>query len=237
MFDSFYTQKYLQKQTEQQAVEQGVSHDVLGQLLFTAECYAVGKNSERHFKAYEIAGSSIKSKKKLREQLLILTDSFKYSYKFFNFDYKDAGGYEFPEGMEINQIVALFEYWKSLVSKEDKAIYDKTINLLQKKKKSTTTPYPKYNTDNFTKKENPTSVDIGNMINFQNSLQHSNENLTKKIIENYHKNGEHYKGKIIVDAKESIDPVLRILNGNMSEKVPGVSYPKEVVSDGMDDIK
>ena len=76
-----------QLQNKLQAQQQGTSHEILYSLLYTAELYALGKEGNRRFKAYEIANSSKKSKDKIRNSLLIKCDSFKNSFLFFKHDW------------------------------------------------------------------------------------------------------------------------------------------------------
>ncbi len=112
---------------------QGCSHDILFQLLSTAESYGLGsENLDNQFKGYEYFNSSLKSKRKLKEQFLIQTDTFKNSYTFFCYDHEK---YDFPSNLRKEMIIKLMEYWKSCVEDiKDKEIYDKTIRLLLQEK-------------------------------------------------------------------------------------------------------
>lgn len=212
----------MQRQSKQQAIEQGLSHDILGQLLATAEAFADTGKRERLFKAYEYFNSSKKSKDNLREQFLMLTDVFKHSYNFFNHDHKNSGGYEFPENLSKDQIIKLLEKWKSSVSLDDQYIYDKTIYLLIGIKPSQ--PYPKEEIKNFINKEKFTSeVEIGNFANSIHAINNSNEHLTENISKQYDKNG-HYKGKMIIGANGPHDSYLSNLSGDLSQPNPKLHY-------------
>lgn len=127
----FYPKQQEQKEmlNEKQAIDQGFSHDILFQLLSTAELYALGKNGNRKFKGYEFFNSSSKSKSQLKDQFLIQTDTFRNSYLFYC---NDHGDYNFPNNLDKKMVIDLMTYWKSFVEDKDKEIYDKTINLLNK---------------------------------------------------------------------------------------------------------
>ena len=128
---SFYYGQQIKKQmlNEKQAIDQGFSHDILFQLLSTAEVYALGRNENRKFKGYEFFNSSSKPRSQLKDQFLIHTNTFRNSYLFYC---NDHGEYNFPNNLDKRMIIDLMKYWKEFVEDKDKEIYDKTINLLNK---------------------------------------------------------------------------------------------------------
>ena len=92
-----------QIQNYKQAIDQGFSHDIFFQLLSTAELYALGSdNPDRQFKGYEHFNSSSKSKRKLKEQFLIQTDSFKNSFTFFCYVHEK---YDVPSNLSKEMII------------------------------------------------------------------------------------------------------------------------------------
>lgn len=213
-------QIFMQKQSQQQAIEQGVSHDILYQLLATAECYALGKKGQRHFKGYELFNSSSKSKPDLRNQLIIQAETFKNSYNFFDYDYKNAGGYEFPQNLPRDKIIKLLNYWKSVVANEDKIIYDNIINFFEGKP---SLPYPKYDNSNFTTREDVSDVQMGNLMTAMNYINHSNDSLAENIKKEYKERG-HYKGNVRFDAENPVDPAFNIIHGDLRKPNSNVKY-------------
>ncbi len=212
-------QRQRQLQNKLQAMEQGTSHEILFSLLYTAELYALGKNGNRIFKAYEIANSSNKGKDSIRNSLLIKSDSFKSSFLFFNHDW---GNYVFPENLQLENILELLEKWKSKVNKEDKFIYQNLINLLTGQK---------YESINFKptniSKNHPNDIQMGNMANLFNKINYSNNLLDKNILENVEKNG-YYKGEAHLNYNQSEDYVFRDLNPYMNHPIDQVEYEKEI---------
>lgn len=213
-------QKLLQNKL--QAQQQGTSHEILYSLLYTAELYALGKEGNRRFKAYEIANSSKKSKDKIRNSLLIKCDSFKNSLLFFKHDW---GKYEFPDNLKSKEIIAFLENWKNKVEKEDKFIYQNLINLISENKYESLN----YQPNNYSK-GHANDIQMGNMVNIFNKIMYSNNLLDKKIMENVDKNGI-FKGEAILDYNQSIDPILGNINPYINQQIDGVDYPQEIEDD------
>lgn len=213
-------QKLLQNKL--QAQQQGTSHEILYSLLYTAELYALGKEGNRRFKAYEIANSSKKSKDKIRNSLLIKCDSFKNSFLFFKHDW---GKYDFPDNLKSKEIIAFLENWKNKVEKEDKFIYQNLINLISENKYESLN----YQPNNYSK-GHANDIQMGNMVNIFNKIMYSNNLLDKKIMENVDKNGI-FKGEAILDYNQSIDPILGNINPYINQQIDGVDYPQEIEDD------
>lgn len=212
-------QRQLQSQNKLQALEQGTSHEILFSLLHTAELYALGKNGNRIFKAYEIANSSNNSKDSIRNSLLIKSDSFKNSFLFFKHDW---GKYDFPDNLKLDNIINLLEKWESKVNKEDKFIYRNLINLLTGQKYESIN----YEPTNISK-SSPNDIQMGNMANLFNKINHSNNLLDKQILDNVEKNG-YYKGKAQLNYNQSKDPIFRDFNPYMNQRLDQVYYPRKI---------
>lgn len=211
-----------QLQNKLQAMEQGTSHEILFSLLFTAELYALGKDGNRMFKAYEIANSSNNSKDSIKNSLLIKSDSFKNSFLFFNHDW---GKYDFPDKLKLPNIIELLEKWKSKVNKEDKFIYQNLINLLNGQKYQSINYQP-----TNVSKSRPNDVQMGNMANLFNKISYSNNLLDKQILDNVEKNG-YYKGEVHLNYNSSKDPIFRDFNPFMNQRIDQVDYQREIDDD------
>lgn len=208
-----------QLQNKYQALDQGTSHDILFSLLFTAELYALGKNGNRIFKAYEIANSSNNSRESIKNSLLIKSDSFRNSFLFFKHDW---GKYDFPENLKLPNIIELLENWKSKVNNEDKFIYQNLINLLTGQKYQPINYQP-----TNVSKSRPNDVQMGNMANLFNKINYSNNLLDKQILNNVEKNG-YYKGEAHLNYNRPKDPVFRDFNPYMNKRMDQVDYPREI---------
>lgn len=219
-----FQQEQCQMLNQQQAIDQSLSHDILFQLLSTAELYALGKDGNRKFKGYEFFNSSSKSKSKLKDQLLIQTDTFKNSYRFFVHDHET---YEFPENLDRKMVIDLMAYWKSLVDAKDRDIYDITINLLSGKKDSKTITV-KHKKD-YKKQEDLNDVQMGNLADIMTKVSYSNYDMGENAIKNLNQNGK-YKGKVILGANGPVDPTLAKIygNGNINTPIEGKTYPKSI---------
>lgn len=209
---------------EKQAMEQAVSHDILFQLLSTAEAYALGPNGPRQFKGYELCNSSLKTRAKLREQLLIHTDTFKHSYRFFKNDHME---YNFPENLGIPLLIQLFTSWKAKVDYRDQEIYDRTINLLKGLKLGKANFRP----SDFAENENISDVQMGNIMNNMVKINYSNERLGENAIVNAKLNSGKYVGRAEFNANRPVDPYLREIHGNVNEPIAGYNYQKRLPDD------
>lgn len=182
---------------------QGFSHDILFRLLSTAESYALGsENRDNQFKGYEYFNSSLKSKRKLKEQFLIQTDTFKNSYTFFCYDHEK---YDFPSNLSKEMIIKLMEYWKNCVEDiKDKEPYDKTIRLLLQEKHigGIKVGYNKYY-----KNKDLNVVEMGNLKDIMNGFNYSNQDLDEDIKKNMDKTGK-YTGQAKLGAKSTVDPTI-----------------------------
>ena len=215
----------VQKQmlNEKQAIDQGFSHDILFQLLSTAEVYALGRNANRKFKGYEFFNSSSKSRSKLKDQFLIQTDTFKNSYLFYCGDH---GEYNFPNNLDKQTIINLMMYWQSLVEEKDKKIYDKTINLL---KKDNINNAIKVGHKKQKNNEDLNDVQMGNLCNIMTKVSYSNEALAENIKKNLNENGK-YIGNVILGADSPIDSTIAKIygTGDISNPVKGREYSKKI---------
>jgi len=205
-----------------QAIDQGFSHDILFQLLSTAESFALGSdNPNRQFKGYEYFNSSSKSRRKLKEQFLIQTDTFKNSYTFFVYDHEK---YDFPSNLSKEMIIKLMDYWKSCVEDiKDKEIYDKTIRLLQQEKYMGGI---KVGHNKHYKNKDLNDVEMGNLQEIMNGVNYSNQALAEDIKKNMDKTGK-YTGQAKLGAKSTVDPTIAQFygKGDISKPQPGKKYP------------
>ena len=209
-----------------QAIDQGFSHDILFQLLSTAESYALGSdNPNRQFKGYEYFNSSSKSRRKLKEQFLIQTDTFKNSYTFFCYDHEN---YDFPSNLSKEMVVKLMEYWKNCVEDiKDKEIYDKTIRLILQPEKQM--GGIKVGHNKHYKNKDLNDVEMGNLQEIMGGLNYSNQKLAEDIKKNMDKTGK-YTGQVKLGAKSPVDPTIAEFygKGDISKPQPGRFYqPKE----------
>lgn len=215
----------LQKLNEKQAAEQALSHDILYQLLCTAETFALGKDGDRHFKGYEFFNSSSKSESELREQFLIQTDTFKNSYRFFLHDHKK---YDFPEKLDKIKIINLLNNWKSFVKEEDKSIYDATINLLKKNKNKV---YNNFNNKKYNNmiEEELDDIQMGNFADIMTKISYSNDMIAQNAKKKLNTEGK-FIGKVKLDAKNTIDPTISKINnyGNINIKKGNIKYSQKI---------
>ena len=204
-----------------QAIDQGFSHDILFQLLSTAESYALGsENPDRQFKGYEYFNSSSKSKRKLKEQFLIQTDTFRNSYTFFCYDHER---YDFPSNLSKELVIKLMEYWKSCVEDiKDKEIYDKTIRLLLQEKHMGGI---KVGNNKYYKNKDLNDVEMGNLQEIMSGVNYSNQALAEDIKKNMDKTGK-YTGHAKLGAKSTVDPIIAKFyeKGDISKAQPGKKY-------------
>lgn len=215
-------QAQIQEQNEQQAIDQGFSHDILYQLLSTAELFALGNSPNRQYKGYEFFNSSSKSRSKLREQFLIQTDTFKNSYIFFCYDHET---YDFPQTLSKENIIKLMTNWKDKVNDiKDKEIYDKTIKLLSKEKNFGSIKVGGFKNNKYNEKD-LNDVEMGNLQDVMISINRSNERITENIKKQMKENGK-YVGNPSLGAKGPVDPVIAELDnrGNIAQPVPGKTY-------------
>ena len=207
-----------------QAIDQGFSHDILFQLLSTAEVYALGgDNPKRQFKGYEYFNSSTKSRRKLKEQFLIQTDTFKNSFLFFCYDHET---YDFPSNLSKETIIKLMDYWKSCVDDiKDKEIYDKTINLLNKEKNLSSYKIGNKHYKSKEYKKDLNDVEMGNLQEVMTNVAYSNEVLAENIKKNMDKTGK-YKGEAKLGANAPLDPTIAKIYGlgDISQPQPGKTY-------------
>lgn len=228
----FQQQSQKQLINEQQEIDRAMSHDILFQLLATAEAFAVKKSEERQFKGYEICNSSSKSRKHLKNQFLIISDTFKQSYKFFKADHHQE--YEFPENLPVEEVIELFKQWKELVKdEEEKEIYDMTIDLLSKKKGS---KKKKVKASDLAEDVEMTDVTMGNLMQGMAEISYSNEKLAENVRKEIKETGK-YKSKVVKGAQDVVDPQLKRLKGDLKERVPGREYPKQVPDDPDEDMR
>lgn len=223
---SYY--KQTQMLNEKQAIDQGFSHDILFQLLSTAELYALGKNENRKFKGYEYFNSSSKPKSLLKDQFIIQTNTFKNSYKFFCHDH---GEYEFPQNLDRRMVIDLMTYWKSFVEDKDKEIYDKTINLLNMDNKKKAIKVSGYKKD-MKQNENLNDIQMGNLADIMTKINYSNQALSENIKKNLKENGK-YVGNAVLGAQGPIDETIAKIygNGDISNPIKGREYPKKIDED------
>lgn len=218
------TQMQKQEQNYQQAIDQGFSHDILYQLLSTAELFALGNSPNRQFRGYEYFNSSSKSRSKLRDQFLIQTDTFKNSYIFFCHDHET---YDFPQNLSKEMIIKLMTYWKSEVKDiKDREIYDKTIKLLSKEKDFGSIKVGGHKKNKYNEKD-LNDVEMGNLQDVMTGINRSNERMVENIRKQMKENGK-YVGNANLGAKNPIDPVIAEFynRGDIAHPVPGKTYQK-----------
>lgn len=197
----------------------------LYQLIATDRAYALGSdNPQRQFKGYESFNRSSKPRRKLKEQFLIQTDTFKNSYLFSIMIIKKN---DFPSNLSKEFIIKLMEHWKSLVTDiKDKEIYEKTIKLLNKDKDLTGFKVGnKYHKKNDYNKD-LNDVEMGNLQEVMTGVAYSNQVLAEDIKKNMDKTGK-YTGEAKFGANAPVDlTIAKFYNmGNISQPQPGKKYP------------
>lgn len=215
-----------QMYNQEQAQEQAACNDVLCQLMSTAEAYALGPNAQRVFRAYEIADSSRKDKSMLRNQLLIMADSFRQSVRFFKAAHH--GEYQFPSNLSPQNIVGYLRNWESYVPIGDKRIYESIIEIVS----GTGTGNLNLGANDFAPVERRNDVQVGNYISNAMLVQHSNTALQNDVKREIRETGK-YTPKAILGAQSTSDPYL-LQAVNDKKRVPGRRYGKPEDDDGMD---
>lgn len=221
-------QMMAQKLNEKQAIDQALSHDILFQLLSTAETYALGKNGKRHFKAYEYFNSSSKPKHKLKEQLLIQMETFKNSYRFFCHDFQE---YDFPENLNKTMIIEFLNFWKSHVEEKDKNIYETIINIFDKNKSKGDNKM-KYKIEHSMKKGQLNDIQMGNVADTLTKISYSNDTIAENAKKNLNEKGK-YAGKVLLDVNGPIDPMMAKMNnyGDINKQYGNRHYEHQIDED------
>lgn len=126
----YKTQIYKQKQSVIQAQDQDFSNDTMGNLLSSAESYAIkkGYNGNRKYGYYDPYNTgNIKNEKDLRLELMFQIECFNMSYKNYIKKHKI---YHFPKNLKKEEIIDDLNVWVKYVPPDDKILYENIISIL-----------------------------------------------------------------------------------------------------------
>lgn len=188
----YRTQIYKQKQSLTQAQDQDFSNDTMGNLLSSAESYAIrnGYNGKRKYGYYDPYNTgNYKNEKDLRLELMFQIECFNMSYK----DYiKRHEKYHFPKNLKKEEIIEDLTKWEKYIPPNDKKLYENIMSILLDDKIPS---YQKeiYEADNSGAKEVRES--LGEFAKARNLAEQQSQHVRNQIENNgyYDKNMNLYQ--------------------------------------------
>ena len=123
-----------QKMSLKQAQKLRNCHEILMNLLFSAENYALGKSKSKIFGEYDrYDNTSNKTPLQLKYQFVEQLDMFNSAYNYYSHLY--PGKLILPDGLDKKSLLKEISQWKSKFSgKPDEEYYDILIKLIKRKK-------------------------------------------------------------------------------------------------------
>ena len=123
-----------QKMALKQAQKLRNCHEILMNLLFSAENYALGKSKSKIFGEYDrYDNTSNKTPLQLKYQFVEQLDMFNSAYDYYSRHY--PGKLILPEGLDKNNTLSQILQWKNkFIGKPEEEYYDMLIKLINGKK-------------------------------------------------------------------------------------------------------